>query len=171
MDLIADAVDAAALAASATAEIADAVWAEPLPAPYAAGTAGYILGNWAGVTVTYVSPVVDDDEIEIYQGDDYYEADGRSLKWTEVGTTWPDITLASVVFCARSPAGDTFTKAGVMAVGGGGPGQQVYVELSAAETALLADWPAPSQFAVQIVLGGHTITLVSGVIKIIYDLV
>lgn len=41
------AIDADALAASATDEITDSVWATPLPGAYAAGSAGFILGNIA----------------------------------------------------------------------------------------------------------------------------
>jgi hypothetical protein len=78
MDLVADAVDSAALAASAVAEIADGVWDEllaghtiigsagaalaaagtagdpwvtPLPGAYAIGTAGYIVGTNLNATV------------------------------------------------------------------------------------------------------------------------
>ena len=40
-----DAIDADALATSATDEITDSVWAEALPGVYLVGSAGYILGN------------------------------------------------------------------------------------------------------------------------------
>lgn len=45
MDLVADAVDAAALASSAVAEIVSGVWGASLPGTFGAGEAGYILGT------------------------------------------------------------------------------------------------------------------------------
>lgn len=152
-------------------DIADEVWAEAVPGAYVPGSAGYVLGNWAGVDVNLVSPIVDDDEITLYQGDDYYDADERDLEWTETGSTWPDITAATVTCYFRSPANDKMSVPGVVSVGGGGPGQAVRVELSAAQTATLANWPQPTHFRVRLTLAsGHKVTLVAGRVNVEYDI-
>jgi hypothetical protein len=115
--------------------------------------------------------VLDDETIELYESDSYYEADGRSLKWTDSGATWPNITGATVTLLVRAPNGDQLSAAGVVSIGGGGPGQQVYVELSAAQTTAMVDWPKPSEFRVRVTLvSGHVVTLAAGMITVVHDI-
>jgi hypothetical protein len=117
-----DAITAASLAADAVAEIADGVWDEatsghttagstgaaltaagaagdPLtnavPGSYAGGTAGYILGSLTGRALELVSPVLDNEDVEIVAGDDYKNADARSLDYTFTG--YPSFTGGSCV--------------------------------------------------------------------------
>ena len=147
------------------------VWDVALPGGYLVGEAGYILGNLQNLNITLASPVVDDDTVELHEGDSYYEADGRSLKWTDSGTTWPNITGASVALLVRAPTGDKLSAAGVVSIGGGGAGQQVYVELSAAQTTAMVDWPKPSHFRLRVTLvGGHVVTLAAGTMTVHYDI-
>ena len=154
-----------------TAATAADVWDVAVPGGYPVGDAGYILGHLDGLDVTCVSPVLDDETIELYEGDSYYEADGRSLKWTDSGATWPNITGATVALLIRAPNGDQLSAAGVVSIGGGGAGQQVYVELSAAQTTAMVDWPKPSHFRLRVTLvGGHVVTLAAGTMTVIYDI-
>jgi len=147
------------------------VWDVALLGPYLPGDAGYILWYLSHMDVTLVSPVLDDETIELYEGDSYYEADGRSLKWTDSGSTWPNITGATVTLLVRAPTGDKLNFPGVVSIGGGVPGQQVYVELSAAQTTAMLDWPKPSTFRLRVTLAsGHVVTLAAGTMTVMYDI-
>jgi len=155
----------------AVGAVAADVWDVAVPGGYPVGDAGYVLGHLDGLDITAVSPVLDDETIELYEGDSYYEADGRSLKWTDSGSTWPNITGATVTLLVRAPNGDQLSAAGVVSIGGGGPGQQVYVELSAAQTTAMVDWPKPSHFRLRVTLvSGHVVTLAAGTMTVHYDI-
>lgn len=73
--------------------------ADPLlnavPGAYAAGTAGYILGNLPDRTVNVVAPILTGQDLEFNHGYDYLAADGRSEDVTV--STWPTLTGATVV--------------------------------------------------------------------------
>jgi len=87
--------------------------------------------------VTVVSPVRNIDDVEIVQGDDYNNTDGRALDWVNAAGTWPDLTGAAIKFTATKDGETPFTKAGTV-VTPTGANQTVRVELTAAETAPLA---------------------------------
>ena len=180
MDLVANAVDAAAiatdaidadaLAASAVAEIADGVWDELLAGHAIAGSAGAALALLGTGTVTIVVPVAATGEVTVYEADDYFDADSRSLEWTDTTGAWPTLTGASIMFYVRAPDGQKFNKAGTVIVGVG-PNKQVRVELTNADTAILQTFPSPSQYRVRAtLLSGHVVTLVDSTIIIAYDI-
>lgn len=123
---------AAGLAADAAAEIADAVWDEALADHVVAGSAGEELGNLGETSITVVSPVDTNGDVEIDRGYDYYDTDGRALSWTDDATiTWPNLTGATASFIV----GEFLTEAGVI-TNPTGPAT-IKVELSAADTELL----------------------------------
>ena len=105
-----------------------------VPGNYASGTAGHALGRVGAAPITVVSPV--DPETAgatVYQGRDYYAADGLALEWTS--TTWPNLTAATAVtFTVNS----TPVLTGVATVvNAGQPTQKLRVELSRAQTTAL----------------------------------
>lgn len=54
-----------------------------------------------GASVVVTVPVATDGDVTIYNGDDYAEADGRHLTWTNTGDPWPDLTAATVTLYVR----------------------------------------------------------------------
>jgi hypothetical protein len=85
-------------------EVADAVWDEdPSEHNDVDEAGGYLTrikaktSTIGSLTVTYQSPTVEDDEFEIYAGDDYREADGRGISATIEGYSGPDLTDATAV--------------------------------------------------------------------------
>jgi hypothetical protein len=167
--LATDSITAAAIAASGSAEITDAVWGEDLPDVYVPGDAGYILGN-LGASVTMTSPVTDAGDMEVCAGDDYDDDESRSFEWTDSGSTWPTLTGATITLYVRAPNGLKMSQAGTVIVAVGA-GKKVRVELTAAQTAALIDFPSPSQYRVRATLPtGHKVTLVAGDVVIKYDL-
>lgn len=66
-----------------------------VPGSYAAGSAGYVLGNLPDRTVNVVSPILSGQDLEFNHGFDYLAADGRSEDVTV--STWPTLTGATVV--------------------------------------------------------------------------
>lgn len=151
-------------------DIADEVWSEALPATYTAGMAGYILGHWTSVGVLYRSPVVTEERVELFQDDDYFEADDHSLKWTDSGSTWPDCTGATPYLLVRAADGSTFSKAGTI-LNPGTATQSAYIELTAAESATLVNKPDPSEFRLRVTLAsGHKVTLVDGWMNVDLDI-
>lgn len=124
----------------------------------------------AGVTVS--SPMSSSgDEVEVYQGDDYSNSDSRALEWTNASGTWPDLTSATITFAVRAPSGSSFTATGSV-VTPIGAGQKVRVELTAAQSALLVEYPTPSDYRVRATLAsGRKATLVRGDLTVIVDII
>jgi len=145
------------------------VWGEALPGAYATGTAGHILGHLAGVSVTYISPIVNDEEVVLFQADDYDDAHDTALEWTDTGSTWPDFTGGVPWLLVRAADGTKFSKAGVI-VNPGTPTQTARIELTSAETATFVHRPEPSEFRVRVAVGGHFHTIVDGWLKNELDL-
>ena len=159
-------------------------WSTALPGAYGAGTAGALLagidGNvdaiqaktdliTAGGSVTVVAPVAASGDVTVYQGDDYANVDGRALDWS--GTTWPDLTAATILFLVRAQTGAAFSKAGTV-VSAGGATQTVRVELTDDETALLEAWPAESELRIRATLAsGGKATIVDSTLSVIEDVV
>jgi len=67
-------------------------WSTLVPAAYAVGTAGYILGGLFGTTVTVISPIDENGNLEIYVGDDYAEVHNRNILIENAAGTWPDLS-------------------------------------------------------------------------------
>lgn len=123
----------------------------------------------AGVTVS--SPASATGDVTVYQGDDYHNTDGRAIEWSNAAGTWPDLTSATVVFGVRAPNGSSFTATGSV-VTPTGAGQKVRVELTATQTALLVDWPTPSELRVRATLAsGRKVTLVDAELEAIVDII
>jgi len=55
--------------------------------------------------VNYVGPVVANGNVTLLQGDDYANADGRALVFTEDGAGWPTLTSATVRLKSRHKHG------------------------------------------------------------------
>jgi len=112
-----------------------------------------------------------DGDVELYQGDDYANADGRALAWTNAAGSWPDLTGATVKLVVRAPNGDLIQVTGSV-VTPTGAGQTVRVELTAAQTALLEEWPNASALRVVAWLSpsGRRTTLVDADLAVIEDL-
>ncbi len=110
-------------------------------------------------SITVVSPVNSDGDIEIDRGYDYYAVDGRSLTWTdETPATWPDLTGATVTFrCWRLEKECTVSNPA-------GPAT-ITLELSAANT---EDLPVrDSPFVIDAELdNGHLVLQIRGIITV-----
>jgi len=160
----------AALNDPAAAAIADAVWDEVIAGHLTAGTAGLYLSYLGGGTVDTNSPVTNANNIALYEGDDYYDADGNSLEWTDTGSAWPTLVGASVMMYVRAATGAPWSAAGTVVVGAGA-GKKVRVELSNAQTTSLVDLPGPSWYRVRATLtNGHVVTLVAGRLTVETDI-
>ncbi len=86
------------------------------------------------VTVEQNAPDVDAPEIEIVQGADYYDADGRAITWTAADGDWPDIDGAAATWLLFPPgAADPAATLGATVV----DATHVRLELTAEQTAAL----------------------------------
>lgn len=123
----------------------------------------------SAATLTVSSPVAENGDTELYAGDDYNNLDGRALEWSS--SDWPDLTAATITLYLRAPDGSKFSKAGSAPVVGSGS-QTARVELTAAETATLIDWPTPSTLRLRATLAvsGRIVTLVTGVLTVAEDI-
>lgn len=161
--MAADTITAAALAADAGTEIGTSVWASATrtltsfgtlstttaaavwdyltSAWTTAGSAGaFLLAQLGGPTITIVSPVADDDDLNIVPGTAYTTAHGRQIAIT-FGAS-PDLTAAVVTLVIQT--GETSVLSTTASVSGAGTASQVATfQLTAAQTALLTvigDW-------------------------------
>jgi len=117
--------------------------------------------------VTVTSPVTAELDVEITQHDDYLLANSRTLPWTNTSGTWfaGNILGATVTFTAKTLDGiAVLSKAGVVLTATGT--QAVYVELTAANTALFTK--AGRQYRYQLLLAktGYRETEVTGEIVV-----
>ena len=159
--IAADAITSSELAASAIAEIADGVWDELMAGHTTSDSAGYYLAK-IGSTVVLTNPVASSGDVTLFEGDDYYDADDRSLEWVDTDGVWPTLTGASIMMYVRGADGSSWSAAGTVVVAVGA-NKQVRVELSAAQTTALVDLPRPGTLRVRATLvSGHVVTLVSG---------
>lgn len=111
-------------------------------------------------TMTVVSPVNSDGDIEIDRGYDYYAADGRSLTWTDdTPATWPDLTGATATFIVGDYLEEECTITDPT-----GPAT-ITLELSAANTELLPLGVRP--FRIEVLLDNdHLILQIRGIITV-----
>jgi len=124
--------------AAALADASTGIKASILNATTAGASDGTVLGALLRIgrgTAYVTAPVAETTAIEVRQGDDYLNADGRALEWaTDAAGDWPTLTDATVAFTAAHVYGsDTFTKAGTVVTATGAT-KRVRVELTAAET-------------------------------------
>lgn len=133
----------------------------PVPGTYAAGTAGAAIGSLQTGKITVVSPMSQDGlAVKLVRGDDYLNADGRALVWTDSGSNWPNLTGATVKF-----KWGIFTKTCTV-IGAGGAHQQVSLDLTSAETDVLQN----GYFDLEATLSNtHVVTLVIAGSLIIKD--
>jgi hypothetical protein len=111
-------------------------------------------------TVIVTQPVSSSGDVEITQGDDYYNADSRALEWMPtLDGDWPDLTGATVNFYSAS-----FDHA--VTVVNPVTSKKIRIELSAAET--LAAATGEFSFVIRAALAttGHVATLAVGHIKV-----
>ncbi|MCI0398782.1 MAG: hypothetical protein L0322_28165 [Chloroflexi bacterium] len=99
--------------------------------------------------------------MEIVQGDDYNNSDGRAFSWSS--DDWPDLTGATLAWAAdntRNPA-ETHTAVPVVVAAGGGT-QTIRLELTAAITGAMEAGSARYNFHIRATLaGGRKVTLIS----------
>jgi hypothetical protein len=123
-------------------------------ATLAAAAAALALLDTAGVT--FSSPVAENGEVTIYQGDDYLAADGRQLAWSS--DDWPVLTGAAIVLTLKHTHAQTVSIAGVAS-----SATSCYVELTAAQTVALTPVRPSYTFGVVATLSdGSVVTLVTG---------
>ena len=125
-------------------------------ATLAAAAADLALLGTAGVT--FSSPVTENGEVIIYQGDDYLLADGRELAWSS--DDWPVLTGAAIVLTLKRTHAPTQT---VSFAGVASSATACYVQLTAAQTAALVTVLPSYTFGVVATLAdGSVVTLVTG---------
>lgn len=90
----------------------------------------------ASVTVT-AAVSVDGTSINLYAGTDYHTTESREVTITDTSNSWPDLAGATVSFYVENEgSGVLFTKAMTVVVATG-PGKQVKIEFTAANTITL----------------------------------
>jgi hypothetical protein len=131
-------------------------------------TTSDITAALSGYSVTVVSPIAASGAITIVRGDDYSNADSRALSWTDDGSTWPDLTGATITFGAKNRLGNQTVTATGSVIVATGTGKTVRVELAAADTATktAGTWA----FDVQASLAsGRDVTLATGTMTLVED--
>lgn len=99
------------LDASVSSRLAAATYVAPtnadplqsaVPGAYAAGSAGYTLGQLAGASVigSLAPTITDAGDLEIVKGQDYLKVHANQIVFTNSDDTWPDLGNANVVFHA-----------------------------------------------------------------------
>lgn len=141
--------------------IADQVLDESLAAHLTAGSTGAALNTISTGRITVVSPMSQDGlAVKLVRGDDYLNADGRALVWTDSGSQWPNLTGATVKF-----KWVTFSKSCTV-IGAGGAHQQVSLDLTSAETDVMQN----GYFDIEATLSNtHVVTIVVAGSLIIRD--
>jgi len=122
--------------------------------------------------MTVSAPVTQDLDIVIYQYDDYYDAEGRSLEWTNSDGDWGggDITGATVSLQInhKHTGAAVKTKVGTVVTATGT--QKVRVELGTADTDDFTDCGELYKYQLRITLagdGGHVETVAEGDVTVI----
>lgn len=135
--------------------------ADPLlntvPGSYTSGTAGYALGRIGTGRITTTSVVAQSGDVTTYMGDDYTNSDSRALDWTESTTSWPTLTGATISIIIDGI--ETYTGS---VVTGTGSSKKVRLELSAAQTALIAEGVHDFQVIATLATSSRVVTLVEG---------
>ena len=144
----------------AVSAVADAVWDESMAGHAGAGTAGAYLaltGRLGSGPITVAYPMLEDQTIVLYEGDDYTSALGRALAWEDAdGAAWPDLTGATVEL-VMDGAGEY----AATVVQPSGEGKRVECELTGAQTALMLG-DRNVRYQVKATVGGGVVTLADG---------
>lgn len=122
--------------------------------------------NLGSGVVNVVSPVSSSGIVELVRGDDYDNADGRALDFTNPDGTWPDLTDATITF--KAAKGSALIEATGTVVTATGANQQVRVELTAEEigTKYGHEW----QYNLRATLdSGNEVTLQRGRLNVLAD--
>jgi len=126
-----------------------------------------------GTTITVQSPVVTSSNVQLIRGDDYATADGRQLDWTDSGSTWPDLTGATVTLTFRVVGTDASVTASTgTVVNSGTATQTARFELTAVQTALFTIYTRRAYvYDVQAALAtsGNIVTLAIGYATVTND--
>lgn len=127
-----------------------------VPGSYASGTAGAALGRIGSGQITTVSPVAQDGDVTTIRGDDYDNAHGRALDWTDSEAAWPDLTGATIEVII----GGIVELAGSV-VTPSGSGKKVRLELTDVQTAAIRSGVHAFQ-VIATLADGDIVTLVEG---------
>ncbi len=117
--------------------------------------------------IILVSPVAVTGTLGLIRGDDYFNADGRALEWTDFGSTWPALAGATIhlkIYQTNFPPAPTLDVLGAVIVGGP-PSGKVRAELTKAQTALLTK-SEYNYFVVATLADTHVVTLVTGLVVV-----
>ena len=131
-----------------------------IAAAIAAKVAGFVSGP-----VAAVSPVADNLDVTIVQGDDYAVADGRTLQWSNPSNSWAGGNLSGAavnLVVRRSDGAIVLTVAGTLASVGEPAVQTATVALTAAQTALFTGLGCIYEYRLVITKSGRTETEVRG---------
>ena len=151
----------------------------PVPAAYAANTAGWALGQIGTAVITVTTPLATDGStITLVRGDDYLVAEGRSVTFTSTG--WEDLTAADPIdFTLRRRAQAfgsgsdpiIFTVEDAVASRTTGVGtQSITFEFPAASTNNLLPGTSTGKYDIQATLAsGAIVTLLTGVVTVTED--
>jgi hypothetical protein len=107
------------------------------------------------------APVASNNDVTVYQGTDYADADGRALEWTAAAGAWPsNLTGATVTMTVQNSANRTVLTIPVTVVTPTGA-QRLRAELTAVHTNLAS---TVYLYLIRAVLPstGHTVPLVAG---------
>lgn len=141
------------------------ILATVVPGSYAAGTAGFDIGQTysrlSSVSINLVSPIATDGTtINIIRGDDYRNQDSRAISFTDAGGTWPDLTGGTVRLITYPPSGSGLNVAGTVP-NPGTTNQVAHFDLTAAQTTSMPLGGYPYHCTATL-SNGDVITLVEG---------
>lgn len=128
-----------------------------------AAIAAAVVSQLSGSSVTVTSPVLSATEVEIVQGDDYYDADGRAITFTITGAgALASFAGGSCSLNLEDRAGEVAEVAGTIVTGTGST-RVVRFDVPSTTTADLRE--GRGEFEAEVTLsGGHVLTLVKGVL-------
>ena len=130
-----------------------------------AAIASAVVSQLAGSSVTVTSPVLSATEVEIVQGDDYYDADGRAITFTITGAgALASFAGGSCSLNLEDRAGEVAEVSGTIVTGTGST-RVVRFDVPSTTTADLRE--GRGEFEAEVTLsGGHVLTLVKGTLVV-----
>jgi len=135
--------------------------ADPLvnavPGSYASGSAGHALGRIGSGQITTTCIVAQSGAVTTWQGDDYDADEGRSLDWTDSDNEWPVLTGASIAVII-----DEIEEYVGSVVTATGDSKKVRLELTAVQTAAIAEGAHVFQVIATLQTTSRKVTLVEG---------
>jgi len=118
-------------------------------------------------SISIVSPVVDNQDIDIVSGDDYNITDTRELSWTNTSGNWcgGDLTSAIVeIFFVLADSTALFKKTGEVVTATGA--QKVCVQLTSAETSLFTKAGSSYKYQLRFTKSDRTEMRIAGDVKV-----